>query len=272
MTFDLVERSRRLGQPIALLRLTRGALVERYCAQDRSVTIGAETFEPLAIERDAIRDSGQAAKGVLTVTLPIDAPCIDWWRPYPPSRTVLATWLAKHRTDSEAVIEWTGRVIGHKFTDSQLILSCEQSRSLARKRGQALRWQRVCPLALYSQGVGLCNVDKTLHDVPTTLDSADGVTLTAAAFAGLADGRLAGGFLEWTRPDGEPEWRSIMSHVGDTIVLNYGSDTLVEDLSVTAYKGCKHTPEDCDDEFDNLPNHGGAIYKPVRSPFDGNPP
>lgn len=266
MAFDLIERSRYLGQPIALLRLTRGSLVERYAAQDRSVTVGAETFVPLAIERSPIRDSSQAAKGVLTVTLPIDAPCVDWWRPYPPSRTVLVTWLAKHRTDPEAVIEWTGRVIGHKFTDRELVLSCEQSRSLARKRSLALRWQRVCPLALY-----MCGVDKTLHDVPTTLDAVDGVNLTAAAFAGLADGRLAGGFIEWTRPDGEPEWRSIMSHVGDTVVVNYGSDTLVEDLAVTAYKGCKHTVEDCDTEFDNLANHGGAPYKPVRSPFDGNP-
>lgn len=271
MGFDLIERSRRLGRPQALLRLTRGSLVERYTAADRDVEIGADTYTPLAVSRTPIRDGGERKKEMVTVTVPINAPCAAWWRPYPPTQPVLVTWLAKHYGDAEAVIEWTGRVIDHKFLDTTLQLFCEQSRTLARKRGTPRRWQRGCDLALYSQGLGLCNVDKSLHDVAATLTAASGTTLTAAAFGGVASGRLAGGWFEWTRPDGETDRRSIVSHSGTSIVVNYGSADFAVDLVGTAYKGCKHTFADCDTEFDNAPNYGGSMYMPVRSPFDGNP-
>ena len=102
MTFSLLELSRYAGQPIGLLRLARGSLVERYSNGDRPITIGAETFQPLAISRGPIQDSAQRRKNTLTLTLPIDAPCTAWWRPYPPATPVVATWLALHYGDDEA--------------------------------------------------------------------------------------------------------------------------------------------------------------------------
>jgi hypothetical protein len=163
-----------------------------------------------------------------------------------------------------------GRVVVPDFGDSIVTLNCEQGRTTARSRGLGLRWQRGCPLALYSQGVGMCNVDKTLHDAPATLTAINGLVLTAAEFGALPSGRLAGGFVEWTRDDGEPERRSITSHSGSDIVIQYGTDTLAVDSAVTAYWGCKHTWDDCG-EFDNQPNYGGSRYMPNRSPMDGNP-
>jgi hypothetical protein len=271
MTFDLLERARRLGRPVALLRLTRGSLVERYANAPGAVVVGAETFVPLSIERSALRDSGERLKSVVTITLPIDAPCVDWWRPYPPSTRVGVAWLAKHAGDDELAVEWTGRVIGRQYTDRHLILKCEQGRTTARSRGLALKWCKGCPLSVYSQGTGMCNVDKTLHKVEATLTDVDGLKLTATEFGTLPDGRLAGGFVEWTRPDGEPETRSIVAHVGDEIFINYGTDTLAVASGVIAYKGCAGTWEDCTGEFGNGPNFGGCRRKPVRSPMDGNP-
>src|SRR5687768_12164265 len=99
MTFDLLERSRRLGRPIGLLRLNRGSLVERYARANDAVVIGADTYTPMTLERSPIRDTGERLKGIVTITLPIDAPCVDWWRPYPPSTRVEVAWLAKHAGD-----------------------------------------------------------------------------------------------------------------------------------------------------------------------------
>lgn len=271
MTFDLLEKSRWGGQPIGLLMISRGSLVERYTNADREVEVGADVFLPLPITRSAIRDSAERGKGVLTLTLPVDAPCAAWWRPYPPSSRIGVTWLAKHRGSSDVVVEWTGRVIGPKFSDTLLTLSCEPTKTDARSRAMALRWQRGCPLPLYSQGVGMCNVDKALHAVPAVLTSAAGLGIQAAEFSAVAPGRLAGGFVEWTRPDGEPEVRSIMAHDGDLLLLQYGGENLAPGLAVTAYPGCPHTFAACRDLFSNEPNYGGALFMPRKSPFDGNP-
>ena len=67
------------GRPIGLLRLSRGNLLELYTTADREVTVGADTYLPLAITRSAIRDSVERQKSVVTLTLPVDAPCAAWW-------------------------------------------------------------------------------------------------------------------------------------------------------------------------------------------------
>ena len=272
MAFSLLELSRSLGRPIALLQLSRGAVIERYTDADRIVTRGGDDYLPLAgLARSEIRDSSQRLKNLLTITLPVDAPVAPWWRPYPPSGKVGVVWLATHSGDEEVNIEWIGRVVAPRFTDTTLQLNCEPSSSNSRSRGMTQRWQRTCPLPLYSQGLGMCNVDKALHAVPAVLASVSGSVIEAPEFAAIASGILAGGFVEWTRPDGEKEYRSVMSHSGATVVLNYGSDTLAEDVDVTAYRGCPHNFAACRDDFENEENYGGTVYSPIKTPFDGQP-
>lgn len=269
MTFDLLERSRWSGQPIGLLRLSRGALLKLYTNGDRAVTIGADTYLPLPITRSGIRDSVERQKNVLSITLPIGTDVTAWWRPHPPSTRVGVTWLGVHKGDAGVAVEWTGRVVAPKFTDTQLILNCEQGKTSARSRGLGLRWTRGCPLPLYSQGVGLCNVDKALHAVPATLTDALGTTITAAAF-GAAPLSLKGGFVTWARADGEPEFRTIMAHTGTSVVLMYGAEDLAAGLVLTAYPGCPHDPAGCA-SFANEDNYGGEIWMPGKTPFNGLP-
>ena len=271
MTFDLLERSRWGGKPIGLLRISRGNLVERYTTADREIPVGAETYLPLAISRSAIRDSVERKKSQLTLTLPIDAPVTAWWRPYPPSTRVGVTWLAKHHGSTDGAVEWSGRVIQPKFSDTILTLTCDPSMTDPRSRGMPWRWQKGCPLALYSQGLGMCNVNKALFAVPATLTSVAGASIQADAFAAVPSGRLAGGFVEWTRADGEPEKRSIMAHSGNLVILEYGAEDLAEDLELEAFPGCRHNFADCRDFFNNEVHYGGAVYAPDRSAFDGNP-
>jgi hypothetical protein len=270
-TFDELERSRWFGQPIAFLRLSRGALTELYTSADREITIGDDTYLPLAITRSEIQDSAERAKGVLTITMPIDAPCVSWWRPYAPSSTIGVTWLAMHRGSSDIVVEWVGRVIGPKYSDSTLTLSCEPTKTNARSRGLELRWQRGCPLAVYSQGLGMCNLNPDDFAVPGTVEDFSGLSLQASAFSS-ATFALAGGYITWVREDGETETRSIMAHTlgSDVIVLNYGTDTLTDGMDVIAYPGCPHNWQACVDRG-NSDNYGGSLYLPNKDPFNGNP-
>jgi hypothetical protein len=52
MTFDTLERSNLDGKPVALYEFTYGTKVWRYCAYEAAVTVGGETYLPLAIKDD----------------------------------------------------------------------------------------------------------------------------------------------------------------------------------------------------------------------------
>lgn len=281
MSFSIFELSRWGGKPVHLFRFTRGTLVWRYTSADREIVLGDETFLPAAIARGPIRESMEAAKNNLTITfpyllnplatdLPSTQPLGDNWRPYPPSDRITVTCMALHYGDDEAAIEWTGRVLSPSFTDTKCTLTCHPSHRSAKRSGMQRKWQRSCDVPVYSQGHGMCNVDKALHALPATVDSVFGLMVTAEAFATLPTGRLSGGFIEWTRADGLQDFRTIMAHTGDVIVVNYGASDLLEALDVVAYPGCAHNEAACA-EFDNSPNHGGAKNLPNKDVMSGVP-
>lgn len=271
MTFSLRELSLFAGEPIGLFRFARGNLVRRYATGDTDVELGGELFvAPGGVSRSAIQDSSQRAKNRLTITLPIDLDIVSWWAPYPSAQRVLVTCLSMHAGDTDFAVEWTGRVVSPKFYDTKFELVCEPSRSVTKSRGSNLRWQRGCPLPLYSQGIGMCNVDPEEHKVVGELISLTGLALKAAEIAALPVARLTGGFIRWVRPDGELDYRTIMAHLGDTIFLDYGSDAMPVGTEVEFFPGCKHTWEDCG-YFENQDNYGGVLTIPVKSPHDGNP-
>ncbi len=107
--------------------------------------------------------------------------------------------------------------------------------------------------------------------VEATLTAVVGLTLTATAFATLPSGRLAGGFVRWAREaDGLIEFRTIKTHVGDNITLDYGALDLAVGLELRAYPGCAHNWADCG-YHQNRHHYGGDLWMPVKNPFDGNP-
>lgn len=283
--FDTQALSRWFGKPITLYRFDRQHLSWRFTDADRDITVDGETYLTVrgGLSRSNIRDTSSAKKSELKITLPflrdpaapvkpVTQELGDNWWPYPPGDEVAVTVMETHYgdPDEEVRVVWPGVVIGPEFTDTELVLNCAPGRSGTRKAGLALRWCRGCPLVHYSQGRGMCNVDKAAHALPATLTAVAGLTLTAAEFGTLPAGRLRGGWVEWTRDNGLVERRSITGHAGTSITVNYGAHDLAEDLELTAYPGCAHTWEDCTTYFDNGDNFGGCRFLPVKSLFDGN--
>lgn len=258
------------SKPVHLFRFRMGARTWLRIADDRPRTIGMETFLPSTIERSKIRDSGERAKNRITITMPVDDEIADNWRPYPPPRPVFVSCMSLDRDTLTVDVEWSGRVISPKYSYTQLELTCEQTGASARVRGRHLRWMRGCPLALYSQGPGLCNLDPDTVKMVGTLSGLSGNQATAMVFGLFPDGRLNGGFIRWTRPDGEQDVRSILNHTGTVVELLYGSDQLPLSTEIEVLPGCAHDEVDCD-SYGNGPNYGGHKYLPVKSPFDGNP-
>ncbi|MNF91712.1 hypothetical protein D3C84_743230 [compost metagenome] len=278
--------------------------------------------------------------------MPSTLPVAANWRPFPPSDPIVLTIFSRHVGETDALAEWVGRVVAPVFNGATLELSGEPSSTGNRRAGRLRPSQRGCDLVLYSQGLGMCNLNPeieavaaeltavaglnltaptfagasrslmggqlewldsgaSLHQVAitahagttitvasgspdlvvgldvtaytrplyvvATLTGFIGVTLTAAEFGSLSSGRLAGGFIKWVRAsDGLVEFRSIKTHAGSTITLDFGSLDLAVGLQVQAYPGCAHTWADCGNH-QNQPNYGGDLWMPVKTPFDGNP-
>ncbi|PAS97941.1 MAG: hypothetical protein CGU28_03100 [Candidatus Dactylopiibacterium carminicum] len=102
--------------------------------------------------------------------------------------------------------------------------------------------------------------------VDAVLTAVDGLTLTAAEFAGALF-TLAGGYLTYTATNGLLIRRGIASHVlgSDTLTLTAGGPNPGIDTAVRALPTCPRTWAACAARGNTL-NYGGAIYKPVKAP------
>lgn len=272
MTFDARETSWEDGAPVEYYEFIRGATYIRYNTSDRLLYHAGNPFESLrGISRERIQQGLDRNKLTMTVRMPRDASVAAWWRPYPTSLTVGLTIYAGHVGEADGRVRWIGRVVQPKFSPTTLTLLGEPTTTTAKKSGQMQCWQRGCMHVLYKQGDGLCNANRDLFAVPATLLTVNNSVITAAEFATYPDTRFAGGYIEYTTPDGTIEKRSIRAHVGTQLTLFYPSQDIEPGTAVVAYPGCKHTGDDCNEFFNNIENYGGDLYSPESSPFNGMP-
>ncbi|MET3652473.1 phage BR0599 family protein [Dyella japonica] len=277
--FKDFELSRRGGKPTHLFRFARQGKTWRFAATDRDIVVGGFTWLAAPIAREEIKQTVETAQDSLKVTLPYNRDANntdpvtqslgDNWHPYIPSDTVAVACMATHLgdPDQEIIVEWLGQVGQPKFTDGQLELTCVTASSIGKAQRQGAKWQIACWKTVYSTGPRGCNLLKSAFSITVAVDEINGLSLSAAAFAGL-DLSLAGGGLEFTDSNGLIQRLSIMAHDGSTIVLLSGAAGLAAGLTVTVYPGCQRTWAACADR-DNTINYGGAIYKPVQNPYSG---
>lgn len=250
---------------VKLFRFARQDRQWHYTSANRAISFAGNEFQPAAISHDRISDGGDSGRRELKITLPknLDV-CSNWW-PWPPGDTIMATvWTLE---DGEPFVDWIGRVISPRFNATTLELVSDPAAVSADHGSRGRVAQRGCGHILYDAG---CQVDPAEHELPAVLTGVSGFTLSAPAFLLVPSGRLAGGWVQWEGVNGFTERRSINSHSGNTIVIDYGAAGLEPDLEVLAYPGCAMDWESCE-YYENTDNYGGWLYRPDRDYFDGNP-
>ena len=284
MAFDTHELSRFLGRPVELYVFTRQSKVWRFTSAARDVVVGGETYLAApGFERSAIRESNERAKNNVTIKFAFlsDPAAVEYpptqalglnWHPYPPSDTIYVDCMTYHADDPDAqvVIDWTGKVLQPKFASKTMMeLVCSPNRAAKGAWvGGARRVQRACDVPVYSQGLGMCNLDPDDWEVEATVSAVSGHTLSAPEFA-RADGiEWPGGFAQWTRADGIVETRTIRAAAGLSITLDYGATGLAGVTAVKAWPGCPHNWAGCTARG-NADNYGGCMFMPTKSSFDG---
>lgn len=269
MTFDAREKSLAGGQPLRLYEFQRGLIRFRYTNADRAIEFETQTFDPVAIGDDGIRQTGEPNADALTVNCPHDLPVATLFRGAPPADEVAVIIRDLHFGEAEAHIAFIGSIDGVRFpSPGRADISCQSLAASMRRPGLRLTYERGCPLSLYDHN---CRVNRDLFAVPATILSMTGLTITAAAFAAFADDYFPGGYIEWSIGSGETDRRGVENQATDTLTLLGGTDGLAAGMSVTAYPGCPRTAVICDSRFNNILNYGGFPHLPGKSPFDGDP-
>ncbi len=274
MTFSAFENSIASGQPIWLYDFARDYLHWRYTSADRDILWFDYTWTARAISHDRISESTEPGRKTLTITAPADLDFAQQYRVIGPSDPILLTVRKLHDGDTDAPVQWLGKVHGVAWPRQHCLITAVPAADAMAQPGLRRVVSRNCPYPLYSVGLGRCNLDRTTKRVDMLITALTSTSITTAEFATLAtsqgNGYFTGGYIAWEVQPNILQRRFISLHNAGIADLLSGTYGLAVGTSIRAYPGCAHTDTACD-TLGNLLNFGGLKYLPDRSPFDGNP-
>lgn len=262
MTYAALEASVHDGQPVELIKFTRGLDSWLYTSGDVRVTHLTELYEPYPFRIPEAEQTPELAKGRLPLRTPIDTPIVAEMIASPLFAMIDLTVYRLHRGDTEAVEFWHGYVAGFEVAGDEATITCQQAGTWMRRAGRQRPAQRQCPHALFDSG---CGLSPAMWGLAGTLISSTGAVLVSGTFATKPDGWWVGGMVA-----AGGTLRMVVSHVSDTVTLTGGIPGLGAGAGFTAYPGCDHTPGTCDAKFTNILNYGGLPWLPVNNPFSGD--
>jgi hypothetical protein len=254
---------------IELYRMVENGVVYTQTSSDAEQTHLGDTYDPMPMKRTEPESKTELQRGSLEIETSIANPVARAWMQYPVESNVTLTIYQK--TPTGTFTFWKGQ-LAHVKGDTngdKITLVFENFNIVLGRPGLRPRFYRLCRHVLYGRGCFLNHEDHKLDGITATAVS--GYVVTVSSIGGAPDQRYRGGML---KGPGNVV-RFIVSQVGTQVTLSRPfpalANAVTEDgpQSVTLYKGCAHTTDDCNDEFDNLPNHGGFPLLPTRNPMGG---
>lgn len=267
------------GEPISLYEFSRRTVPTltdvplttyyRYTSADRDITLGEVIYTAIPISDDGVKQSGDSVSDQLSVTMPANLHVPQLFTGNPPDDPIRLVVRRTHNGEADSFVAWAGTVGNAKRLDElKTALVCNTVSASLNRGGLRLSWQRGCPHALYDSQ---CRAAPTSFSTLGTITAIGAGILTVPAFDALADGWFNGGWVEMLESDGHTVRRGIVSHSGAGVLLLGSTRGFVVDAVVAGIAGCDRSANTCNSKFNNLPNYGGHVYLPGKSPFDGNP-
>ena len=176
-----------------------------------------------------------------------------------------------HINDNDFIVYWKGRVSGSKAGGHSVSLNCESIFTSLRRPGLRARYQRTCRHALYSSN---CGVNLETHGREMRLLHIASTNCNIPDASEFIDGYFTGGMIK--APDNS--LRLISNHTGASITLSRPIISLETGfvnsgyggVRVILYPGCDRLKSTCIDKFNNVENHGGFPFIPIKNPFGGS--
>ncbi len=279
MAYDTLEFSQEDGRPISFYEFTFGSVTWRYTSANQSLTVDGHLWTSAAISDDGVKQTGESSSDALTLRAP------SWIGPSQifmggsPSQVIMLTIRAKHEGAAEIRVTYTGEISQISLLmPGACRITCETISASMQREGLRLGWQRSCPYTLYDPLT--CKLNRADWGVAFTVDSINGMQVAVTIATAKTVQYFNMGFIEWTHPTRGVEHLQLDSwpvvspapaaSTSVTLLLAELPGELYVGATGIAYPGCSFTPESCTG-FSNLPNYGGYILIPGKSPFDGNP-
>lgn len=272
MSFDSIERSQYGGEKVFLYSWARGATVYRYAAADQDMTINFLLFLASgAIRHGPIEQGGDPVRSPIEVIVASDHPVAQLYRAVPPIDSVILTIQEVHASDlTDRRPVWQGRVTNVKWNTelAEATITHEPTYTSLKRMGLRRAYQTLCPL---TTGGKRCGINLEAFALDTAVQEIQGLDVTLSNDGGRPDGYFLGGYLTYEVSSGVIDRRQIRNHVGNVITLQGFPIGMAVGTALRIYPGDDHTPQTCDEKFDNINNYGGFLYFPNKNPFAGNP-
>jgi len=262
MSYEDYEQSAAEGKPVELYDIAMGLTHWRLTGGPCDVEYIEHTYESAPCERGEIEQSGEIPKDGVNLELPRGHALGQICTAGVPEEEITLTIYRGHETFF--VTYWRGFMTSLKFDDKDIpVCRFEPRSSDLPFVGGRRRCMRLCGHKLFGYR---CGLNKEAYKIIDTIDTIDGITITATEFGASAydfghGGEIVVGLAR----------RTITSHSGITITINrpFGSGVLADD-SFSAYPSCDHTPTMCKDDYSNKANYGGQEFLPTKNIYEGD--
>lgn len=279
-TYNQLESGFDTSKPVELYRFVIDTEKYFYCSGDVDLEHEGDLYLKSTIRRGKLEGTSDPDKGTIDLTVPYTLPIVTQVMTTPPSVPVNLTIFRGQRGALPFFTQiWIGRISAHEVVGSEVSLRGISLLSNQYRLGNALRFQKACPYALYdSYNCRVSPIDYQYicsPDIVTAskVSSASLVWSTAGIPSDFKEGWYIGGYVEYDD--------TISNVVGKRAIIDYdhegGVVTVFPPLrgfiTATAMKfhpGCAHDSRSCKLKFDNIPNYGGDPIMPVEDPFDPN--
>lgn len=270
MSYDAREESTHDAAPVEMYRFISGAKAWRYTSSEEAYAGVDGTYLPEPIKRNAPALSKETSHSTLTLEVSRDFPVAMAFRGGAPGSSIWLTLIRTHRGDGEEETVWQGKVRGVSWTGSRAQLQCDPLDKALVRGTLRMTYGAPCGLRLYGLRCGASESSNTFDATLLTV-SADGLTLTAAAFGSQPDGAWVRGEVYHPGLDAR---RQVVGHVGTSITLGLPLPAGAGE-PVKILRGCDHlwlradgiTWGDCVGTFANGLNFGGFPFVPTKNPF-----
>lgn len=266
MSYADYETSLDSGTPVELYEFVQGIEKWHFVSGANSLVKDGQTYTPLPVSRDRIKQTSDIFKDSLRLTFPRGNSFAGQFLGFAPEDVTAVTVLRGHAGDPSAqfIVYWKGRVVGAKASGNQVDVECESVFTSIKRPGLRARFEYGCRHALYLKG---CNVNRETYRVDGSIAAIDRGVVAQVALASLKpDGYYTGGML--MTQSGVP--RFIVEHLGANLTLARPIHGMLPGENVAIFPGCDHLKGTCHTKFNNLPNFGGFPYIPSRNPFNGS--
>ena len=267
MAFSDNEESVRLSQPTELFRFEYGIdqyLYYTHYHEDIALS-ATQVYKSTQIKRGTNASMTQTSKSDLTITVARDETISEIFNDDFTRVINLTIWRVQpdYTGSSNRIVTWSGRIVDYIYKDDELEIRTESVFTSLRRLGVTRTFSQNCPYTLFDNQCGATR-GNYVHGMQ--IGTNDRKTLTVADAAGFENNYFGGGYLELNL-SGKIQRRSIVSHVGDQIVLNYPLPDFDEGIQGIFYAGCDRQLGTCKNKFNNLLNFGGFPFVPTKNPF-----